>query len=37
MILKIIAVADIYDAMTSEKFIKKRSPFEVFELMEEKP
>ncbi|NLI58972.1 MAG: HD-GYP domain-containing protein [Clostridium sp.] len=34
---KIIAVADIYDAMTSERVYKEReSPFEVFELMEEK-
>ncbi|HHX18069.1 MAG TPA: HD-GYP domain-containing protein [Clostridium sp.] len=34
---KIIAVADIYDAMTSERIYKEReSPFEVFELMEEK-
>lgn len=34
---KIIAVADIYDAMTSERVYKDReSPFEVFELMEEK-
>ena len=34
---KIIAVADISDAMTSERVYKEReSPFEVFELMEEK-
>ncbi len=33
---KIIAVADIYDAMTSNKAYRaKESPFEVFELMEE--
>jgi len=32
---KIIAVADIYDAMTSERVYKKRkSPFEVFELFQ---
>lgn len=32
---KIIAVADIYDAMTSNRVYKeKESPFEVFELME---
>lgn len=34
---KIIAVADIYDAMTSDRVYREReSPFEVFELMEEK-
>lgn len=34
---KIIAVADIYDAMTSKRSYKdKNSPFEVFELMEDK-
>lgn len=34
---KIIAVADIYDAMTSDRVYRdKESPFEVFALMEEK-
>lgn len=34
---KVIAVADIYDAMTSNRVYRgKESPFEVFELMEEK-
>ncbi len=32
---KIVAVADIYDAMTSERVYRKRqTPFEVFELMQ---
>lgn len=35
LIAKIVGVADIYDAMTSERIYKKRqSPFEVFELMQ---
>jgi HD-GYP domain-containing protein (c-di-GMP phosphodiesterase class II) len=34
-IAKIIAVADIYDAMTSNRIYKsKESPFEVFDMME---
>lgn len=34
---KVIAVADIYDAMTSNRVYREReSPFEVFELMENK-
>lgn len=35
LIAKILAVADIYDAMTSERIYRKdQSPFEVFELMQ---
>jgi len=35
LIAKIVAVADIYDAMTSDRvYRKKESPFEVFELMQ---
>lgn len=35
LIAKIVAVADIYDAMTSERIYRKnQSPFEVFELMQ---
>lgn len=35
IIAKILAVADIYDAMTSERIYRKRqSPFEVFRLMQ---
>ena len=35
LIAKILAVADIYDAMTSERIYRKsQSPFKVFELMQ---
>ena len=35
LIAKIVAVADIYDAMTSERIYRKgQTPFEVFELMQ---